>query len=161
MRKAICTFLILLATSTVSFAQTVLQGFVEKIPDTFFGTWRVVSTRVDTNSPVYFKEKGVDLWNLSVDNGVIILSNPFSGASAEIKVEEASKNSVTFTKIGRYNNKILTDKVSITIDGDKFAGSDELKLDTISDIDGSIRKTETATYSVKGEKISGQSVIEN
>ena len=79
--------------------------------------------------------------------------------SAEIKVEEASMNSVTFTKIGKYDNKILTDKVSITINGDNFSGTDELKLDTISDVDGSIRKTETAIYSIKGEKIAGQSVL--
>ena len=152
--------LMLLLSISYAFAnQTVLKGFIEKVPDTFFGSWRVASYRVDTDSPISFKEKGVDLWNLSIENGVINLSNPFSGAMAEIKVEEASMNSVTFTKIGKYDNKILTDKVSITINGDNFSGTDELKLDTISDVDGSIRKTETAIYSIKGEKIAGQSVL--
>ena len=152
-------FLFLMTLGCAFAGQTVLQGFVEKVPDTFFGSWRVSSARIETDSPISFKEKGVDLWNLSVENGVINLSNPFSGAVANIKVEEATANSVTFTKIGKYDNKILTDKVSITINGDNFSGTDELKLDTISDVDGSIRKTETAIYSIKGEKIAGQSVL--
>ena len=152
-------FLFLMTLGCAFAGQTVLQGFVEKVPDTFFGSWRVSSARIETDSPISFKEKGVDLWNLSIENGVINLSNPFSGAVANIKVEEATANSVTFTKIGKYDNKILTDKVSITINGDNFSGTDELKLDTISDVDGSIRKTETAIYSIKGEKIAGQSVL--
>ena len=85
--------LMLLLSISCAFAnQTVLKGFVEKVPDTFFGSWRVASYRVDTDSPISFKEKGVDLWNLSIENGVINLSNPFSGAMAEIKVEEARQN---------------------------------------------------------------------
>ena len=152
-------FLFIMSVGCVFAGQTVLQGFVEKVPDTFFGSWRVSSVRVETDSPISFKEKGIDLWNLSMENGVINLSNPFSGAVAEIKVEDASSNSVTFTKVGKYDNKMLTDKVTITINGDDFSGTDELKLDTISDVDGSIRKTETAIYSIKGEKIAGQSVL--
>ena len=152
-------FIFFMTIGSVFAGQTTLKGFVEKVPDTFFGSWRVSSYRLETDAPVSFKEKGVDLWNLSVEAGVINLSNPFSGAMAEIKVEEATANSVTFIKIGKYDNKILTDKVSITINGDNFSGTDELKLDTISDVDGSIRKTETAIYSIKGEKIAGQSVL--
>lgn len=150
-----------LSLQSVCAEQTVLKGFVEVVPDTFFGSWRVVSTRVDTDSPFSFKEKSVDLWNLSQAGDVIKLSNPFSGAVAEIKVEGASTNSVTFTKIGKYDDKVLTDKVIINIDNDKFIGTNNLKLDTISNFDGSIRKTETAIYKIRGEKIAGQSVIEN
>lgn len=160
MKNLFLFFTIILLSYNSAFAQeqTLLKGSVEKVPDTFFGTWRVVSTRVDTDSPISFKEKGVDLWNLSQDKDVITLSNPFSGAVAEIKIEDASHNGVTFVKTGKYDNKFLTDKVNITIEDDKFIGSDELKLDTISDVDGSIRKTETAIYTIKGEKIAGQSV---
>ena len=154
-------FLFIITVSSVFASQTVLKGFVEKVPDTFFGSWRVSSFRIDTDSPYSFKEKGVDLWNLSIENSVINLSNPFSGAVAEINIEDASSNSVTFTKIGKYDNKVLTDKVSITIRGNNFVGTDELKLDTISDVDGSIRKTESAIYSIRGEKIAGQSVVKN
>jgi hypothetical protein len=147
-------FLMFFLLSCQAFAQTtLLRGSVEKVPENFFGTWRVSSARVDTDSPITFKEKGVDIWNLSQVDNVIKLSNPFSGAMAEINVENASVNSVTFTKVGKYDAKILTDKVKITINEDKFVGTDELILDTLSDVDGTIRKTETAKYTIKGERI--------
>ena len=162
MRKILALVLILLmSVSSVFASETILKGFVEKVPDTFFGVWRVTSSRVDTDSPITFKDKGLDMWNLSIEAGVITLSNPFSGAKAEINVEYVEENSVNFTKIGKYDNKVLTDKVSIDIKDDNFIGYNEIKLDTISDLDGSIRKTETAVYAIKGEKIAGQSVVGN
>ncbi len=102
----------------------VLKGFVQDVPESFFGTWRVVSKRIDTDSPAVFKEKGLDLWNLSQENDVIKLSNPFSGASAEINIQNSTKNKVEFTKIGRYDNKKLTDTVKLSINGDSFVGVD-------------------------------------
>ncbi|MBQ8458930.1 hypothetical protein IJ541_02375 [bacterium] len=159
--KKIFKFLAILAIfflSLTSFAQTVLKGSVVKVPDKFFGTWRVVSKCVETDSPIIFKEKGLDLWNISQINDVIKLSNPLTGASAQIRVENVAKDRVEFIKTGKYNNKLLTDKVSISIIEDSFTGYDTLKLETISDIDGSVVKTETAKYSIKGERIAGQSV---
>ena len=141
-------------------AQSVLlKGYVEEVSPAFYGTWRVVSKRIDTNSPVTFKEKGLDIWNLSQENNVIYLRNTFSGASAQIMLKEVKGNTVTFTKTGKYDNKILTDKVTLSIKGDNFTGENDLKMDTISDIDGSVRKTETARYYIKGDKIAGDSVI--
>ena len=97
-----CCFL--LSANLVLANETVLlKGSVVKVPDTFFGSWRVVSKLVDTDSPISFKEKGVDLWNISLENNVIKLSNPFSGAVAELNVENTSSDSVTFTKEGKYD----------------------------------------------------------
>ena len=137
-----------------------LKGFVESVPQAIYGSWRVVSKRVDTDSPAIFKSEGIDLWNLSLENDVINLSNPFSGASAKIEIKNVDGNTVTFTKKGKYGNKILTDTVTINIQADKFEGSDRLKLDTISDVSGKIIKSEMAIYSVKGEKISGNSILD-
>lgn len=151
-------FLFAFTILTVSAEQLVLRGYVEKVPDAFFGTWRVVSQRIETNSPEIFQKKGLDLWNLSQDKNVINLSNPFSGASAQIEVQNVDKNRVEFTKKGKYGNKMLTDTVSISINGDNFSGSDSLKLETISDVDGSVIKTETAKYLITGERLAGQDV---
>lgn len=134
--------------------ETLLKGSVEIVPDNFLGVWRVTSKLVDTNSPVIFKEKGIDLWNISRVNDVIYLSNPFSGASAEVEVNKADREKIIFTKTGNYDNKILTDTVNVTIKGNSFTGVDELELKTVSDINGKIMKTEKARYSVTGEKLS-------
>lgn len=136
----------------------VLKGGVKKVPNGFFGSWRVKSVRISTDAPAIFKEKGLDLWNLSKDFDVIRLSNPFSGASAQITIQNVHNGNVEFVKSGKNGNKILTDKVSISIKGDRFEGYDALKLETISDVDGRVVKTETAKYLVVGERIAGQDV---
>ncbi len=159
MRYLLLLFVFLSVITTVS-AQ-VLKGGVSHVPDMLFGSWRVVSIRVETDAPASFKEKGIDLWNISLEDDVIKLCNPFSKAAAEVKVEEAGLNHVVFTKDGKYNNKLLTDSVSINIKGDTFTGSNTLSLKTLSDVDGSVIKTETAKYSLTGERISGQSVKGN
>lgn len=136
----------------------VLQGYIQKVPENFYGTWRVKAKRIETDSPETFKEKTIDLWNISQSGNVIKLCNPFSGAEAEIYINTATENSVEFTKTGKYNNKNLTDKVEISIEGNTFKGIDSLRLDTVSDVDKSIRKSVTAKYSIKGERLSGQNV---
>jgi hypothetical protein len=136
-----------------------LHGYVQEVPNEFFGTWRVSATRIETDSPARFKEKTIDLWNIIEYGNVIKLSNPFSGASAQIEVKSSEGKRVEFSKTGKYDNQILTDTVSITIIGDKFTGTDTLKLDTLSELDGSIRKSCTAQYKIVGERIAGQSII--
>lgn len=139
----------------------VLKATVTKVPDAFYGTWRVNSKIIDTDSPVTFKQTSLDLWNLSRTNNVITLSNPFNGAKADITIDKVNNNYIVFKKTGRYGGKILTDTVEIKLNGDTFIGFDSLQLDTYSDINGKVIKTEMAKYSIKGEKIAGESVIEN
>ena len=133
----------------------VLTGSVTAVPNSFFGTWRVVSKLVDTDS-VIFKENNLDLWNLSRLGDVITLCNPFNGAEANITVNSVNGSYIVFRKTGKYSGKDLTDVVEIKLNGDTFSGTDTLKLDTYSDVTGKIIKTETAKYSIKGEKISGE-----
>lgn len=160
MKKFLSVFvLILILCFPPVFADDItLQGYVQEVPNEFFGTWRVSAKRVETNSPAVFKEKTVDLWNIIKFDNVIKLSNPFSGASAQINVTNSEDKRVEFSKKGAYGNQILTDTVDITIVGDRFVGYDTLKLDTTSEIDGSIRKTSTAKYKIIGERIAGQSI---
>ena len=136
-----------------------LHGYVQEVPNEFFGTWRVSARRVETDNPARFREKTTDLWNIIEYSNVIKLSNPFSGASAQINVTSTEGKRVEFSKTGKYDNQILTDTVSITIVGDTFTGFDTLKLDTLSEIDGSVRKSCTAQYKITGERIAGQSII--
>lgn len=136
----------------------VLQGSVEKVPGVFFGAWRVESTLKITDAPSVFKKNTVDLWNISSRNNVITLSNPFTGASVQINVKDAKGNYVEFCKTSRYDNKTITDRVKIDIKGDYFAGLNELKVQTLSEADGSVIKTEQAVYYLNGERISGQDV---
>ena len=158
--KFILLFFISVICCSASFAHnetTVLSGEVTMIPRTFYGTWRVVSSKFDSDSNI-FKEKSLDIWNLSRTGNVISLCNPFNGAKAEITIERVEANDIVFTKTGNYGKKILTDKVELSIDNDSFTGTNTIKLDSYSD--GKLIKTETATYKIRGEKIAGGVEIE-
>lgn len=160
--KIILTLLLMLTLTITAFAQqTVLQAgiSIDKIPKEFYGTWRVSSKLLSTNNDVIFKDSSIDLWNLSRAGNVITLENPFSGAKASISVDEINGRQIKFKKIGDYDNKKLTDMVELTLGKETFTGINKLKLDTISDIDGHVIKSDTATYKLSGEKISGTNVI--
>jgi len=143
--------------------QTVLSAGIsltDQVPVDFMGTWRVVSNLNTTDSPANFKKNGIDLWNLSKTGDVINLCNPMTGASASVNVEYVKGNTIRFTKEGNYDNQKLTDTVEITLSGDKFTGMNYLSLKTYSDADNSLIKEKTATYDLRGNKISGTSILE-
>lgn len=130
----------------------------EQIPVDLMGTWRVASVLKETDSPTNFKKMGVDIWNLSKIGNVITLSNPFTGATASIEVTYVKNNNIKFSKRGTYDRQNLEDIVELTLTGDKFLGINRLKLETVEN--GTIMKSKSAIYVLRGEKISGSSVIE-
>ena len=132
---------------------------VEMVPNSFYGSWRVIA-KIDKQSSngVYFKPQTVDLWNLSREGDVINLNNPFTGASASVTVDYVDGNIIRFTKTGEYDNKKLTDTVDLKLNGDTFTGINSLTLETFSIRDKSLIKKDTATYVLRGEKISGSSI---
>lgn len=132
---------------------------IEQVPNSFYGNWRVSAKLEDTTSPQTFKPQSVDMWNLSREGDVISLSNPFTGAAASITVSYVDNNIIKFSKTGDYDNKKLTDTVELKLEGDNFTGINKLTLETLSDVDKSVLKKETAVYVLKGEKISGTSIL--
>jgi len=152
----------LLSSLNGSAQETVLKVGVsiDSVPKNLYGAWRVSSKLISTNSEGTFKENNIDLWNLSRVNNVITLDNPFSKAHASITLDEVSGGFIKFKKIGDYDNKKLTDTVELTLQKETFKGVNTLKLDTISEVDGHVLKTQWATYSIKGEKISGDNIKE-
>lgn len=160
--KIFSIIFVLFFVVSAAFAQQnyTLKGGVsiDKVPKELYGTWRVSSRLISTNTPGIFKENTVDLWNLSRVGDVITLDNPFTGAHASIMVDEVRGNLIKFKKIGDYDGKKLTDTVQLTLSSDTFVGENTLKFDTISDIDGHVLKSEIGRYSLSGEKLSGESI---
>ncbi len=158
--KQILIIIVFLLGITVS-AETLTAGVskVEMVPNSFYGSWRVIA-KIDKQSSngIYFKPQTVDLWNLSREGDVINLNNPFTGASASVTVDYVNGNIIRFTKTGEYDNKKLTDTVDLKLNGDTFTGINSLTLETFSIRDKSLIKKDTATYVLRGEKISGSSI---
>ena len=143
---------------------TVLKAgvsLVREVPPALMGTWRVAAALKSTDSPTNFKKTSVDIWNLSRNNDVINLSNPFTGATASINVSYVNKSTIKFTKVGDYDNQKLTDCVEITLSGDKFVGVNTLTLVTYSRNGNAVVSTKTATYALTGAKISGAGILGN
>jgi hypothetical protein len=133
-------------------------SMVEQVPGSFYGTWRVSAKLAETTNKQKFKPASVDLWNLSREGDVINLSNPFTGANASITVSYVGDNVIKFTKAGNYEGYRLTDTVELKLGGNRFSGINRLTLETLSDVDGHVVKTDKATYNLQGERISGESI---
>ena len=160
MLKKFILILIIFAGLSVS-AQTLKAGVskIDNIPNSFYGSWRVQAKIDKQSGNIYFKPVTVDLWNLSRVGDVINLNNPFTGASASVKLDYVDGNLIRFSKSGEYDgNKKLTDTVDLKLDGDTFTGVNYLTLETFSVRDNSLLKKDTAIYILKGEKISGTSI---
>lgn len=146
--------------SSMVCAETTLKtgiSIIDNVPVGLFGTWRVVAVLKTTDSPQVFRPKSSDLWNLSRNDSVMNLNNPFTGASADLSVEFVQGNVVRFVKEGTSGDSHLTDSVELKLDGNKFTGVNTLTLKTISN--GKVVRLQSAEYVLVGEKISGMSVI--
>lgn len=133
---------------------------VNDIPKAFFGSWRVIAKLEDSNSYGTFKPQSIDFWTLSRVGDKVTLSNPFTGANAEISLKTVEGNLIVFSKKAPYDNKMLTDTITLRLSDNNFSGINTLSLESYSLVDNHLMKTETARYVIKGEKISGESILE-
>ena len=133
---------------------------VNDIPKAFFGSWRVIAKLEDSNSYGTFKPQSIDFWTLSRVGDKLTLSNPFTGANAEVSLKTVEGNLIVFSKKAPYDNKMLTDTITLRLSDNNFSGINTLSLESYSLVDNHLMKTETARYVIKGEKISGESILE-
>lgn len=163
MKRFLLIFFSLFFLSSVAIGEefTLTAGVsVNDVPKAFYGSWRVIAKLEDTNSYGTFKPQSVDMWTLSRVGDNITLSNMFTGAQATISLKTVEGNLIVFSKKAPYDNKILTDTVSLRLEDGKFAGINTLTLESYSLTDNHLMKTETARYLIKGEKIAGESILE-
>ena len=157
--KFLLIFIFLIA-GLQAFSEPLKAGVsIDAVPDTFYGSWRVVAKLSKQTGSTHFRPQAVDIWNLSRQGNVINLNNPFTGASASVKVDYVEGNLIRFTKTGQYDdNKILVDTVDLKLSGDTFTGINSLSLEIYSNVNKSLIKKDTAIYILKGEKVSGTSI---
>ena len=160
--KRVCLLILLLIFTLPALASDKILSAgvsVNDVPKAFFGSWRVTAKLDDSNSYGTFKPASIDFWNLSRIGDKITLENPFTGAKAEISLRTVEGNVVVFSKKAPYDNKMLTDVVTIRLSNNEFNGINDLTLESFSLVDNHLMKTEHAKYIIKGEKIAGESVL--
>ena len=160
MKKFLLLMMLLFCPLVFAEEYTLRAGVsVNDVPKAFFGSWRVKAKLDDTNSYGTFKPQSIDFWTLSRVGDKITLSNPFSGAKAEVSLKSVEGNVIVFSKKAPYDNKMLTDTITIRLSDNTFTGINTLSLESFSLVDNHLMKTETARYTISGEKISGESVL--
>ena len=132
---------------------------INQVPKTFYGSWRIEAKLEHASNYGIFKPQSVDMWNLSRIGDTVTLSNPFTGATAEIELRTVEGNLIVFSKKAPYDNKMLTDTVSLRLDKNTFTGINTLTLESFSLVDGHLLKSENARYIIKGERISGENIL--
>ena len=133
---------------------------IDKVPKTLYGSWKVEAGLIETSNYHTFKPISTCLWTLSRVGNDITLSNPFSNVDSTVSLNTTEGNLIAFTRVSRYDNKRLTDIITLRMNGETFTGLNDLILETYSVIDGHLLKKETAKYKISGYKISGDDIRE-
>lgn len=139
----------------------VIEGSIamsDRVPEEFFGTWKVVSVCTHSTNKEYFGSKSLDLWTLSRMGDVIRLANPVSGAVADVSVSDVKGQTVKFVKKTNYPDEESIETPILTLQDDKFSGIDKIVIKTFKD--GKLIKEDYVEYKVKGTKLSGMSALE-
>ena len=131
---------------------------VDMIPDEFYGTWSVISTRVETNNESFFKERTSDIWILQRAGNAITLTNPATLATSTISVDEVENNTAKFSRESKNKYEDETEHVTITLNDNTFIGEDTLEMKKFS-IDNKLIEHNIVKYRLEGKKISGRNAI--
>ena len=129
----------------------------DRVPEEFFGTWKVVSVCTHSTNKEYFGSKSLDLWTLSRMGDVIRLANPMSGAVADVSVSDVKGQTVKFEKKVYYPDEESIETPILTLQDDKFSGIDKIIIRTFKD--GKLIKEDYVEYKVKGTKLSGMNAL--
>jgi hypothetical protein len=95
----------------------------QHLPPPMYGTWQVTATLVQTNNPQMFPPQSQDIWTLAQDGQMVTLSNPSTGASATVNVENVTGPTATFRHVvqaGRHRQ--FQEMPTITVNGDTLTG---------------------------------------
>ena len=156
MKKILLTLFSVVCMCCLPSIATVIVGNVsmtDKVPNEFFGDWKVVSYCTQSTNKEYFGSSSVDIWTLKRNGDTITLMNPISGARADVTVEDVKGKTVKFEKRSYYPDEESIETPILTLQGDNFTGVDKISIKTFKD--GKLIKEDYVEYKVKGTKISG------
>lgn len=159
MKKILFILLSLFLMFSSTAKSAVIEGSVsmsDKVPKEFFGDWKVVSVCTKSTDKELMNSKSIDIWVLSRTGDTISLSNPLSGARAQITVDDIKGKTVKFEKKTFFPDEESIETPILTLQGDNFTGTDKISIKTFQN--GKLIKEDYVEYQVKGTKISGSGI---
>lgn len=158
MKKILSVLFTLVYLCVNSACAMLIEGNVsmtDKVPVELYGSWKVESTCTRTTNRDLFESGSVDIWTLTRNGDMITLSNPLSGARADINVNDVKGKTVKFIKKSSYPNEESVETPVLTLQGDNFTGVDRINIKTFAN--GKLIREDYVEYKVTGTKISGAS----
>ena len=158
LKRVLLIFIIFLCSFAK--AQTLEGGITlsDQVPKELFGAWKVNAVCTQSTNRDYFDSTSVDVWIFSRIEDRILLTNPMSGATASIGVNEVKGNKVKFEKKTDLPDELSVETPILTIDKDSFEGVDRIYIKTTKN--GALVKEDFIEYKVKGTKMSNISLSE-
>lgn len=124
------------------------------LPAAMYGQWSVTATLIETNAPNVFAKLINDLWVLELANNRVTVTNPNTGASAAVHVDQVNGNTARFRRIVVPSPKRrFIETPTVTVDGDNLNGWTEDRIDFIKD--GVVTKSIYGRYQLVANRISG------
>ena len=159
MKKFIFTFIVLLFFS--AYCESLKGGVVkEYIPDSFFGSWAVVSKLQNSTNPSMFNFESKDIWMLSGYANILVLENLESGARSELIVKDKSTDNKILkferektVKESSTTKTIYRENIEFILSDNKFSGTDNYAVEKYKN--GSQISKDNAKYKISGVRISG------
>lgn len=161
MKRLIALFLIFLfwipAQNACSESMVLKAGvsLSDRVPQGFFGSWKIKSVMTYSNNKKIFNEETTDYWNLSKVDDVITLTNPISGAEASVTLEDVKGNQIKFTHVTKGKNAKMTETPTLTLNGENFSGTDKIIIEKYKY--GEKISEDVVIYKITAQKISGSS----
>jgi hypothetical protein len=102
---------------------TVTVSKAQYLPPAMYGQWSVTGEILESNAPEQFNPKLSDIWILEREGDQIVISNPATGASANISVDKVEGDTATFHRMGQPDrNMVLEESPTITVRNDVMTG---------------------------------------
>jgi hypothetical protein len=142
-------------TKTLPVMRAPLTATVSKtlyLPPALYGQWSVTGTLLETNVPDTYPVSN-NIWILERIEDRVFISNPENGASASIDVKAAQGNTATFLKRNELGRVVVSETVTLTVEGDHFSGQNRSKREYFKE--GKLTKTQYALFRLNGTRISG------
>lgn len=158
MKKILSVLSIFVYLCVNSACATLIEGNVtmtDKVPVELYGSWKVESVCTRTTNKELFETGSVDIWTLKRNGETVTLSNPLSGARADVSVNDVKGKTVKFEKKSYYPDEESVETPVLTLQGDNFTGIDRINIKTYKN--GKLIREDYVEYQVRGTKISGAS----
>ena len=133
-------------------------SLVNIVPQGFFGTWKVISVQIYSNNPFMFNSMSVDFWKLEKSNNYLTLTNPQSGATATVTLEEVKDNTIKFVRKSETPYEKVVETPEITLNGENFYGTDTIVISSYKN--DKLVSRNVVKFKIKGIKQSGASITD-